>query len=126
MKTEPPTSKIRITDYAREKIDFMRKNDFTLADKKYLRIQIQGKGCSGFEYGVGLSDEIRENDQVIPYDENLSIRLDSFTSFYVRNATLDYIFDPENDLDGWIFTNEDEHLFQDKFWKNNPQLKPAK
>ena len=50
--------------YSALSLYFIIENDFTLASK-YLRLVISGKGCDGFNYGVGFTN-LEENDFVIP------------------------------------------------------------
>jgi iron-sulfur cluster assembly accessory protein len=55
-----------------------------------LRVFISGGGCSGFQYGLALEDNIRENDTA--YDINgIQIVIDEVSINYLRGANIDYV-----------------------------------
>lgn len=78
---------ITITDAAREKIldvlyDYGRPN-------AALRVYVQGGGCSGFQYGFKIDEEINEDDfefEVKPF----RILIDSISMQYMQGSVLDY------------------------------------
>ena len=57
-----------------------------------LRVYVQGGGCSGFQYGMALDGNIREQDTVI---ENYGVKVlvDEVSIEYMRGASIDYIED---------------------------------
>ena len=67
-----------------------KKIEETLIDSEYLRIEVNGGGCSGFTVGLSKTDGANEND--IWLRENLVI--DSTSAAYLSKATLDWIDDP--------------------------------
>lgn len=55
-----------------------------------LRIFISGGGCSGFQYGLALEDNIREND--LSYEmEGVRLVVDEVSIDYLRGASIDYV-----------------------------------
>lgn len=61
------------------------------ADKKmYLRIFVQGGGCSGFQYGFRLEEEPQEDDFLQDYSKTISLVVDVISAQYLQGATVDY------------------------------------
>lgn len=57
-----------------------------------LRVFISGGGCSGFQYGMALEGNIREND--LSYEsEGVKVVVDEVSINYLRGATVDYVDD---------------------------------
>lgn len=57
-----------------------------------LRVFISGGGCSGFQYGMALEGNIREND--FSYEtEGVKVVVDEVSIDYLRGATVDYVDD---------------------------------
>ena len=81
---------ITVTESANEKI----KELLTENDEVYLRIAVQGGGCSGFTYSFAFDDK-QEDDF-----EFGSVLVDSMSIQYVQGATVDY----KEDLAGNSFT----------------------
>ena len=55
-----------------------------------LRIFISGGGCSGFQYGLALEDNIRESDTT--YEINgVKLVIDDVSINYLRGAQIDYV-----------------------------------
>ncbi len=55
-----------------------------------LRIFISGGGCSGFQYGLALEDNVRESDMA--YEVNgVKIVIDEVSINYLRGAQIDYV-----------------------------------
>jgi len=67
-----------------------KKIDQTLSEAEYLRVEVNGGGCSGFTVGLSKTDGANEND--IWLKRNLVI--DSTSAAYLSKATLDWIDDP--------------------------------
>ena len=63
-----------------------------------LRIFVTGGGCSGFQYGFRLEDELDEEDTVLKKDK-ASIVIDPLSMQYIYGSTLDY----KEDLEGSRF-----------------------
>ncbi|MCH7586593.1 MAG: iron-sulfur cluster insertion protein ErpA [Chloroflexi bacterium] len=66
-----------------------------------LRIYVSGGGCSGYQYGMGLDDNMREDD--LRFDFNgIQVIVDPQSMDYMQGATVDYV----NDLMGGGFKVE--------------------
>ena len=55
-------------------------------NKKYVRLQVKGGGCAGFEYEWSFEDEDNREDMII--DDILLI--DRMNELYLRGMELDY------------------------------------
>ncbi len=72
----------------------------------YLRVFVQGGGCSGFQYGFTFDEEKTEDDFVITKtvdNKTLNILVDNISFQYLNGATVDY----KEDLNGsqFVITN---------------------
>ncbi len=57
-----------------------------------LRLFISGGGCSGYQYGMALDNNIRESDLKFNY-HNVTVVVDEISIDYVNGATIDYVED---------------------------------
>ncbi len=83
------TSKlVTITPKAAEKvIAFMAEE----AEKpQFLRVYVQGGGCSGLSYGMGFEKTSEEDDLVIE-ENGVKMVIDSYSVDYLKGASIDYI-----------------------------------
>jgi len=55
-----------------------------------LRVFVSGGGCSGFQYGMALEDNIRETD-IITEQHGVRLVVDEISINYLDGATVDYI-----------------------------------
>tara|TARA_R100000656_G_scaffold116620_1_gene89768 strand:+ start:32 stop:337 length:306 start_codon:yes stop_codon:yes gene_type:complete len=67
-----------------------KKIEETLIDSEYLRIEVNGGGCSGFMVGLTKTNGHEEND--IFLSEN--VVMDTTSAEYLTHATLEWIDDP--------------------------------
>lgn len=58
-----------------------------------LRMFVQGGGCSGFQYGFTLENEVAEDDFVFEKDD-VKIVVDPMSFQYLVGATIDYTESP--------------------------------
>lgn len=58
-------------------------------NQKYLRITVDGGGCSGFQYQFELDDKVNEDDVVIG-ENNSQVVIDTVSLEYCAGATVDY------------------------------------
>tara|TARA_R110002072_G_scaffold49769_5_gene134775 strand:- start:310 stop:615 length:306 start_codon:yes stop_codon:yes gene_type:complete len=62
----------------------------TLNDSEYLRVEVNGGGCSGFTVGLSKTDGASENDIFL----KSNVVIDPISEEYLLKATLDWIDDP--------------------------------
>ena len=77
---------MNITPSAEQKINQ------TLNASEYLRVEVNGGGCSGFTVGLSKTSGREKDDMLL--SENTVI--DSISEEYLLKATLDWIDDPFN------------------------------
>ena len=76
---------IKLSDNALLRLRELRKKN----DKRFVRLDIKGGGCAGFEYHWSYADEEQRNDAVI--DDVLLVNRDY--ELYLMGLELDYSFD---------------------------------
>jgi len=55
-----------------------------------LRVFISGGGCSGFQYGMALEGNVREND-LVTEQHGVKVVIDEVSIGYLVGATVDYV-----------------------------------
>lgn len=55
-----------------------------------LRVEVNGGGCSGFQYGFSFDKEARDGDEVIEQD-GITLLIDSMSVFYVAGSEIDFV-----------------------------------
>jgi iron-sulfur cluster insertion protein len=78
---------IEITESAISKIADILAEENNPALK--LRTFVQGGGCSGFQYGFTLDEEVAEDDFVIE-KPGMTVIVDAMSMQYLQGATIDY------------------------------------
>lgn len=58
-------------------------------NKKYLRISVDGGGCSGFQYSFNLDDKVNDDDIIIG-ENNSQVIIDTVSLEYCGGSTVDY------------------------------------
>jgi len=56
-----------------------------------LRLYIVGGGCSGFQYGFALEEEVQEDDLTLDRDNAIFAMVDSLSAPYLKGAVVDYL-----------------------------------
>jgi iron-sulfur cluster assembly protein len=85
---ETQTESISITPPAIQAVrELMDKRDL---EGYALRVYIAGGGCSGFQYGMALDDNIRETDLILESD-GIKVIIDEVSINYLHGATIDYV-----------------------------------
>ena len=92
---------ITILDNAYKRLSELRKKH----NKKFVRLQVKGGGCAGFNYDWSFTDEEQREDIVI--DDMLVV--DRINELYLTGMELDYTYDD----------------FESAFVFNNPQAKSS-
>ena len=57
-----------------------------------LRVFVQGGGCSGYQYGMALEGNIREQDTVVE-EHGVKVVIDEVSINYMQGASIDYVDD---------------------------------
>ena len=79
---------ISLTPAAVEAVhDLMQKRSL---ENYALRVFVSGGGCSGFQYGMALEGNIREQDLTLEFD-GVKVVVDEISIDYLRGATVDYV-----------------------------------
>lgn len=55
-----------------------------------LRVFVTPGGCSGFNYGMALDNDIQADDKVFDH-EGLKVVVDEYSLTYIRGAEVDYV-----------------------------------
>lgn len=70
----------------------------------YLRVAVQGGGCSGLSYKLAFEDSLREGDEVFTHEgEGVKIVVDNKSLLFLHGLTLD--FSSGLNGKGFIFEN---------------------
>lgn len=88
MATEQVQRVVSVTPKAAEKIrEFMSQE----AEKpEYLRVYVQGGGCSGLSYGMGFEKAPEDDDKVLE-EGGVKLLIDSYSIDHLKGASVDYI-----------------------------------
>jgi len=62
----------------------------TLSETEYLRVEVNGGGCSGFTVGLSKTGGVSESDLLL----NEKVIIDPTSAEYLSLATLDWVDDP--------------------------------
>ena len=54
-----------------------------------LRVSVRPGGCSGFEYGLDIEEDPREDDFVVP-SHGIQLFIDPFSAQYLSGVVIDY------------------------------------
>ena len=57
---------------------------------EFLRVYVQGGGCSGLSYGMGFEKAAEEDDLVLE-ENGVKILVDSYSQDHLKGANVDYI-----------------------------------
>ncbi len=88
MATEQTEKLVTVTAKAAEKIqEFMKEES---EHPEYLRVYVQGGGCSGLSYGMGFETKPEEDDSVIE-ENGVKLLIDSYSQDHLKGANVDYI-----------------------------------
>ena len=80
---------IHITDKARDAIVHTMHDEGREPGQAYLRVGVQGGGCSGLSYKLEFTDELRDGDEVYKSGD-ARIVVDSKSMLFLHGLTLDF------------------------------------
>lgn len=88
MSNAQATKVLTVTEKAAEKILAFMKEE---AEKpEFLRVYVQGGGCSGLSYGMSF-EKTKEEDDVVIEEQGVKLLVDSYSVDYLKGANVDYI-----------------------------------
>jgi iron-sulfur cluster assembly protein len=93
---------IFISTRALEMINQIRTQN-NVPENYFLRMGVQGGGCSGFNYALGFDSDFNELDDREFWVGNTRIVIDRRSLFYLMGVTLDFVDTPSGK--GFIFSN---------------------
>ena len=72
-------------------------------EEKYLRIGVNGGGCSGFEYSLQVSSDYNDEQDTLSTQHEVDVIVDKKSALFLEGTTLDYY----NDISkrGFVFEN---------------------
>ena len=88
MATEQTQKMVTVTAKAAEKIQEFMKEE--AESPEYLRVYVQGGGCSGLSYGMGFEKAAEEDDLIIE-ENGVKVIVDSMSQDHLKDANVDYI-----------------------------------
>ncbi|HRN93331.1 MAG: iron-sulfur cluster assembly accessory protein [Chitinophagales bacterium] len=77
-----------ISEAASEKIKNIMQSE-QKAEKHFVRVSVQGGGCSGLSYNMELDDKLQPDDQIFE-DKGIKLVTDLRSFLYVCNTTLEF------------------------------------
>ena len=71
--------------------------------EKYLRIAVEGGGCSGFQYNLTVVDDYDEKKDTLDHQHGVDVIVDKKSDLYLEGTVLDYHSDISKR--GFVFNN---------------------
>lgn len=93
---------LRLTDAAAERLRALYARP---GAKRYLRIGVRTRGCSGLSYDLSYTDEIGPNDEVV-VDHDLTLLVDRRAALFLIGTVMDWRADALSS--GFTFVNPNE------------------
>ena len=81
---------VSITDKAAEKVKVLLKEKGV--ESGALRVFVAGGGCSGYQYGMAIAQEVDEDDFVFEHD-GVKLLIDPESAPLLKGAEIDYVED---------------------------------
>ena len=81
---------VTVTDKAKSKIENLIR-DSALDESYFLRVSVQGGGCSGLSYNLDFDNEIKKGDQFFE-DKGVRMALDMKSFLYLAGTELDFTY----------------------------------
>lgn len=79
---------VTITDKAKDKLDHLMQ-DASLDGSYFVRVAVEGGGCSGLSYKLDFDNELKKGDQAFE-DKGLKLVLDMKSFLYLAGTELDF------------------------------------
>lgn len=91
---ELPTINITVSELATSKITELIETNAAKKnldkDSLFLRVYVAGGGCSGVQYGMALTSDKRDDDEIVQVS-NIKIIVDPMSKTYLDGASVDFI-----------------------------------
>ena len=81
------SAEVFLTESAQTKINEILQEE---NEGSFLRVAVNGGGCSGFQYFFGIMDDIEEEDIVKEWDGGKLV-VDNTSMEYIKGATIDFV-----------------------------------
>ena len=83
--------KVTLTESARKELTtIIKDNTKELDEEKYLRVGVKGGGCSGFSYILDLTDNLKDNDQLVSEEGGIKVICDPKSLIYLGGTSIDF------------------------------------
>jgi iron-sulfur cluster assembly protein len=87
--TQSPTASVVLTAEAADKARLFIQEENLSVDSAGLRVSVLPGGCSGFQYGLNLEEEPREDDEVL-VSQGIRLFVDPFSTQYLKGTLIGY------------------------------------
>ncbi len=87
-QTAAAVNDLQITERAVTELSAIMKEQ-AIGENFFLRIGVQGGGCSGFGYALAFDDQLSDTDQTF-YFGGVKVAVDYKSMLYIKGATMDY------------------------------------
>ena len=101
-QTHEEVTAVSLTSEAADKAREFMADENLSPETAGLRVSVLPGGCSGFQYGLNLEDEARDDDQVIE-SEGIKLFVDPFSLQYLQGTKIGYHSSFQGS--GFTFTN---------------------
>jgi iron-sulfur cluster assembly protein len=81
---------ITISEKALEHVFKLRNELGEGHEKMFLRVGVKGGGCSGFSYVMDFDDEIKQQDEIIHINDDLTVLIEKKSLLYLFGTELNY------------------------------------
>ncbi len=88
-EARPSGAIVSLSELAADQVrEFLKAEDLT-AETAGLRVSVLPGGCSGFEYGLEVEEEVLDDDFVLD-SQGLKLYIDPFSAQYLDGVVIDY------------------------------------
>lgn len=86
--TPDPARQVSLSASAAKRVAALRKMEGN--DRLMLRVTVSGGGCSGFQYGFGFDDSVKEDDHVFERDA-VKLVVDDVSLDLLAGSEIDFV-----------------------------------
>lgn len=99
---DSPDVMVELTEEAADKVRIFLAEDNLTPETAGLRVSVLPGGCSGFQYGLNVEEEVREDDRVV-VSHGIRLYVDPFSAQYLKGTQIAYASSFQGS--GFTFTN---------------------